>query len=69
MDVWSNGFSVMVDRENVEEVLFGPNARFFEGASFKSLIMSDVRMLKKPCAIELKMVILCSRLYLIEIVL
>ena len=69
MDDWSNGFSVMVERENFEEVLFGPHSLFFEGASFRSLIMSDVRMLKKPCAIELKMVIFCSRFYLIEFVL
>ena len=69
MDVWSNGFSVMVDRENFEEVLFGPNAIFLEGASFRSSIISDIRMLKKPCAIELKTVIFCSKLYLIENVL
>ena len=69
MDVWVNGFSVIVDRENFEEVLFGPNALFLEGAVFGSLIISDVKMSKKPCAIELKMVIFCSTLYLIEIVL
>ena len=55
--------------ENFDESFFGSNALFLEGASFMSLIISDVRMLKKPCAIELKMVIFCPRLYLIEIVL
>ena len=29
MDVWSNGFSVMVDRENFEEFV-GPNALFLK---------------------------------------
>ena len=33
MVVWSNGFSVMVDRENFEEVLLGPNALFFQKES------------------------------------
>ena len=58
----------MVDRENFETILFGPNAHFLEGASFRLLIISDVEMLKKPCAIELNIVMLCSRLYLIETV-
>ena len=30
MDVCSIGFSVMVDREKFEEVLFGPNALFWK---------------------------------------
>ena len=44
MDVLSNGFSVIVEKESLEEVLFGPNARFLEGASFRSVINSAVRM-------------------------
>ena len=58
----------MVDRENFEDVLFGPNA-VLEGAFFRTLISSDVRMSEKPCAIELKMVIFCSGLCLLEIIL
>ena len=69
MDVWSTGFSVIGDKESLEEVLFGPRALILEGASLRSFIMSAVRMLKKPCAIKLEIVMICSRLYLIEYVL
>ena len=49
MDVWSTGFSVIVVKENLEEVLFGPRALFLEGASLRSFIMSAVRMLNLLC--------------------
>ena len=52
MDVWSYGFSVIVDKENLEEVLFGPNALFLEGAPFRSFIVSAVELLKKTMCIR-----------------
>ena len=69
MNVWSDGFSVIVDKQNLEEILFGHNALFLEGAFLRSFTISAVRMFKKPCVIELKMDIFCSKNYLIEIVL
>ena len=70
MLIWLSGKKFKVSKKLSCDLEIGSaNMGFLRWVRIMSFTISTVRILKKPCAIELNKVILCLRLYSIEIVL